>query len=63
MFRRLLFDHWVAIFPIAAFATAFAVYVSFTYKALRMKPSQVNRFSQLPFNEPPADSHDDTSRT
>jgi hypothetical protein len=63
MFRRLLFDHWVAIFPIAAFITAFAVYVCFTYKAFRMRPSQVNRFSNLPFNDQPAAPHDDTAHT
>ena len=58
MFRRLIFDHWVAIFPIAAFITAFAVYVCFTYKAIRMRASQVDRFAHLPFNEQPAAPHE-----
>ena len=59
MFRRLIFDHWVAIFPIAAFVTAFVVYVMFSYKALRMKRPQLDKFAQLPFNDQPETRHVD----
>jgi hypothetical protein len=59
MFRRLIFDHWVAIFPLVAFVTAFVVYVSISYKALKMRRSQIEHFAQLPFNDQqPVASHD-----
>ncbi len=63
MFRRLIFDHWVMIFPLAAFATAFAVYVTVGYKALRMRRGQVEKFAQLPFNDQPTPSHVDTVKS
>ena len=58
MFRRVLLDNWMAIFPLVAFLTAAAVYAIITYKALRMRSTQIDRFAQLPFNDQPATSHD-----
>ncbi len=57
MFRRIILDNWIMIFPLAAFITAASVYVTFTYRALRMRRSQIDHFANLPFS----DSHDDTS--
>lgn len=58
MFRRVLLDHWMAIFPLVAFITAAAVYVIMAYKALRMRRSQLDHFARLPFTDPTATSHD-----
>ncbi len=49
MFRRLLFEDWVSLFPLIALIIAGTVYVAFFYRALRMKPKQIDRFAQLPF--------------
>ena len=62
MFHRLIFDDWVVIFPLIAFITAVSVYVSLTWRALRMRPTQINHFARLPFNDEPssvASLHDD----
>jgi len=62
MFRRLIFDDWVVIFPLVAFITAASVYACLTWRALRMRPAQISRFSHLPFNDETsrlATRHDD----
>ena len=63
MFRRLLFDDWVVIFPLMAFLTAASVYAFLTWRALRMRPEQIGRFAGLPFNDEtsshPVSLHDD----
>lgn len=58
MFRRVILDHWVAIFPLVAFITAAVVYVVISYKALRMRRPELDRFAQLPFNDQPPSSYD-----
>lgn len=62
MFRRLAFENAAALFTVAAFITALSIYLTITWRALRMKRSQVERFENLPFATatPPA-SHDATS--
>lgn len=52
MFRRLLFDHWVSIFPLISFVVSATVYFAIGRQALRMKPEQVERQSRLPFEDP-----------
>ena len=62
MFRRLLFDDWVVIFPLVAFITAASVYACLTWRALRMRPAQISRFARLPLNDEtsrPVSLHDD----
>jgi len=56
MFRRLAFENTAALFTIVAFVTAASIYVTFAWRALRMKRSQVVRFENLPFGTatPPA---------
>ena len=49
MFRRLLLEDSAALFIIAAFITAFTIYVTIAWRALRMKRPQIDRFAQLPF--------------
>jgi hypothetical protein len=52
MFRRLLLEDTAALFTIVAFVTAFSIYVAFTWRAIRMKRPQVERFENLPFDTP-----------
>jgi hypothetical protein len=49
MFRRLVFEDSAALFTIAAFVTAFTIFVVFTWRALRMKRRQVEHLANLPF--------------
>jgi hypothetical protein len=49
MFHRLIFENWVSLFPLVALITAVSIYASIFYRALRMKPPQIEHFSQLPF--------------
>jgi hypothetical protein len=50
MFRRLVFENSAALFTIVAFITAASIYVTFAWRALRMKRPQVTRFENLPFD-------------
>ncbi len=49
MFRRLVFENSAALFTIVAFLTAATIYVTFAWRALRMKRAQVAHFEHLPF--------------
>lgn len=49
MFRRLVFENSAALFTIVAFITAASIYLTFAWRALRMRRSQVARFENLPF--------------
>ncbi|WP_404420253.1 hypothetical protein [Nibricoccus sp. IMCC34717] len=51
MFKRMIFDETVAIFLIASFVTALSIMASIAWGALRMRRSQTDRMSQLPFND------------
>lgn len=62
MFKRLIFDHWVMIFPVVAFVTAACVYGCFAYFGIRMKRSQVDRLASLPFNEEIPTRHEIASK-
>jgi hypothetical protein len=53
MFRRLFFENWVSIFTLVAFITSASIYVSFAWRALRMKRGQIDRLSHLPFEATP----------
>lgn len=60
MFRRLFFEDWVSLFPLIALITAGSVYLTIFIRALRMKPKQVDRFSQLPFESEASISPDES---
>ena len=49
MFRRLIFENSAALFTIVAFITAFTIYITIAWRALRMKRPQVSHFENLPF--------------
>jgi hypothetical protein len=51
MFRRLVLENWMAVFTLTAFATALSVYLTITWRALRMKPVQTERFARLPLDD------------
>jgi hypothetical protein len=59
MFKRLIFEDSAALFTIVAFVTAASIYVSVSWRALRMRRPQLERFENLPFvTATPAASHD-----
>lgn len=58
MYKRLIFDHWVMIFPVVAFITAACVYGCFAYFGIRMKRSQSDHLASLPFNEETPTRHE-----
>ena len=60
MFKRLLLDDSAALFTISAFVFAASIYVAITWRALRMKRPQIERFAQLPFNTPTPSACDDS---
>jgi hypothetical protein len=63
MFRRLVFEDSAALFTISAFITAVSIFVTISWRALRMKRPQVDRFADLPFATPtPAARHDTDTR-
>ncbi len=49
MFRRLAFESSATLFTIVAFVAAASIYVTFAWRALRMKRPQVAHFENLPF--------------
>jgi hypothetical protein len=61
MFKRLIFDEWVMIFPLVAFITAACIYGCFVYFGLRLKRGQIDHLASLPFNEE-TPTHDETAR-
>lgn len=61
MFRRLVFEESAVIFTAIAFLTAVTIFVFTTWRALRMKRDQADRFAQLPFNSDPDSPHDHTA--
>ena len=59
MFRRLLFEDAAALFTLVAFITADSIFVTITWRALRMKRPQLEHFEQLPFaTATPSARHD-----
>lgn len=58
MFRRIILDHWMAIFPLVSFITAASVYATMFYLTVRWKRGQVERFADLPFNDEQQVTHE-----
>jgi hypothetical protein len=52
MFRRLLLEDSAALFTIVAFITAVSIFVTITWRALRMRRPQIEQFENLPFRTP-----------
>ncbi|MDF3058770.1 MAG: hypothetical protein K0R17_2985 [Rariglobus sp.] len=60
MFRRLLFEDWVSLFPLIALITAGSVYATIFFRAIRMKRAQIDRFARLPFESEDSVSPDES---
>jgi hypothetical protein len=60
MFQRIIFETSSAPFVIAAFVAAATIFVSITWRAIRMPRTQVDRFAHLPFTTEPNDGRHDT---
>ncbi len=60
MFRRLLFEDWVSLFPLIALITAGSVYATIFYRALRMKRAQIDHFARLPLESETSVSTDES---
>ena len=59
MFSRLIFDHLALGCALVAFLTSASIYLAFFWRALRMKPDQIERFANLPFEtDTPAARYD-----
>jgi hypothetical protein len=58
MFKRLLLEDSSAIYVVTAFVTAATIFISITWRALRMPRAQVEKFAQLPFTTDAAERHD-----
>ena len=58
MFNRIVYGDCAVLFTIAAFSVAASIFVTISWRALRMKRPQIEHFESLPFlTEKPA-SHD-----
>ncbi len=58
MFRRLVFEDSAALFTLVAFITAVSIFLTISWRALRMKKAHVARFEQLPFDTATPSAHD-----
>lgn len=59
MFKRLILEDSAPLFTLVAFITAVSFFVTISWRALRMKRSQLARFENLPFAiETPSARHD-----
>lgn len=52
MFHRITYEDWASIVPIVAFVVTFAVFLTATIRALRIKPEERDRLASLPVDEP-----------
>lgn len=51
MFKRLNFDTWDGLIPLAGLLLTLAVFIIFFIRALRMKPGEVQHLSHLPLED------------
>lgn len=49
MFQRLILEDSAALYTIAAFTVASSIFIGVAWRALRMNRSQLEHFSNLPF--------------
>lgn len=58
MFKRLIFDTWDGIIPVAGLLLTFAVFIVFLVRAIRMKVGEIEHLSHLPLqDEPVTETH------
>jgi hypothetical protein len=51
MFKRVVLEEWATIVPIIAFVVLFGVFLVTTLRAVRMRPAERDRMSNLPLAE------------
>ncbi len=61
MFKRLILEDSAALFTIAAFITAASIYVTFAWRAWRMRSPRLAELENLPFATPTPASRPETS--
>jgi len=59
IFKRLILEDSSALFVLTAFVTAATIFVTISWRALRMPRAQVDRFARLPFTNDPKDGRHD----
>ena len=62
MFQRLVFEHSAVFFTIAAFITVLSIFLTISWRALRMKKPQIERLENLPFITATPSAHDANDR-
>jgi hypothetical protein len=58
MFKRLILEDSSTWYVITAFVTAATIFLTITWRALRMPRAQVDKFAQLPFTTDADERHD-----
>jgi len=51
MFERITYADWLVVFPIVAFVVASAIFGALSWRALRMRRADVERFARLPLQD------------
>ena len=51
MFQRIIYADWHAVFPIAAFIVAAVFFTVMSWRALRMRRPEVERFARMPLED------------
>ncbi len=50
MFKRLILENWMAIFPLVAFASTACLYFLGVFRAARLTKGQADKLAKLPFD-------------
>ncbi|HEY5550922.1 MAG TPA: hypothetical protein VIK52_03480 [Opitutaceae bacterium] len=56
MFHRLILEDSATLFTLAAFIVAASIFITFTWRAIRMSRRQCEHFERLPFETPTPES-------
>jgi hypothetical protein len=51
MFTRIIYEDWQLIFPVVALFVAATVFLTASWRTLRMKQTQIDRLAQLPLDQ------------
>ncbi len=51
MFDRIIYADWHVVFPVVAFLAAAGLFAAMSWRALRMKRPDVDRFARLPLDD------------
>ena len=51
MFQRILYEDWQLVIPVVALATAVGFFGLVTWRVMRMKRGQLERFARMPLED------------